>query len=74
MNEQHQTRRSSQRRYTPRLNFHVHAWIEEFDAAIWDKQFEEDVKSGKLDELADSHDVVAHAYTCRKSPGKNSAA
>ncbi len=30
------------------------AWFEEFDAVIWDKQFEEDVKSGKLDELAES--------------------
>lgn len=29
------------------------AWFDEFDAAIWDKQFEEDVRSGKLDELAD---------------------
>ena len=24
-------------------------WYAEFDAQIWDKQFEEDVKSGKLD-------------------------
>jgi hypothetical protein len=28
-------------------------WFEEFDAAIWDKQFEEDVRSGKLDKLAE---------------------
>jgi hypothetical protein len=28
-------------------------WFEEFDAAIWDKQFEEDVRSGKLDEFAE---------------------
>ena len=28
------------------------AWFEEFDAVIWDKQFEEDVKSGKLDAIA----------------------
>ena len=27
-------------------------WFEEFDAKIWDKQFEQDVKSGKLDKLA----------------------
>lgn len=27
-------------------------WFEEFDAAVWDKQFEEDVKSGKLDAIA----------------------
>jgi hypothetical protein len=28
-------------------------WFEEFDAAIWDEQFEEDVRSGKLDKLAE---------------------
>lgn len=28
-------------------------WFEEFDALVWDKQFEEDVKSGKLDRLAE---------------------
>ena len=30
------------------------AWFEEFDAAIWDKQFEEDVRSGKFDKLAEA--------------------
>ena len=29
------------------------AWFEEFDAAVWDRQFEEDVVSGKLDAIAD---------------------
>ena len=29
------------------------AWFEEFDAENWDRQFEEDVKSGKLDKLAE---------------------
>lgn len=29
------------------------AWFEQFDAGIWDKQFEEDAKSGKLDTIAD---------------------
>ena len=28
-------------------------WFEEFDAKSWDDQFEDDVKSGKLDEMAD---------------------
>ncbi len=28
------------------------AWFEEFDALMWDKQFEEDVMSGKLDTIA----------------------
>ena len=29
------------------------AWFNAFDADAWDKQFEEDVQSGKLDHLAD---------------------
>ena len=28
------------------------AWFEEFDAALWDRQIEEDALSGKLDALA----------------------
>ncbi len=28
------------------------AWFEEFDAQAWDKQFEEDAKSGRLDKVA----------------------
>jgi hypothetical protein len=28
-------------------------WFKEFDAEAWDKQFEEDVKAGRLDALAD---------------------
>ena len=28
------------------------AWFEKFDADVWDKQFENDVNSGKLDALA----------------------
>lgn len=27
-------------------------WFEKFDQGVWDKQFEADVKSGKLNELA----------------------
>lgn len=27
-------------------------WFDEFDAAQWDKQFEKDVKAGKLDSIA----------------------
>ena len=30
------------------------AWFESFDAAQWDIQFEEDVKSGKLDRVAET--------------------
>ncbi len=28
-------------------------WFDEFDAQKWDKQIEEDVAAGRLDELAD---------------------
>lgn len=30
----------------------LRAWFEEYDAAAWDKQFEQDAASGKLDKLA----------------------
>jgi len=29
------------------------AWFEKFDAAVWDKQFDEDVTSGKLNKIAE---------------------
>ena len=29
------------------------AWFHEFDAVVWDRQLEEDVRAGKLDALAD---------------------
>ena len=28
-------------------------WFLEFDAEVWDRQFEEDVKAGRLDELGE---------------------
>jgi hypothetical protein len=28
-------------------------WFDEFDAQVWDKQFETDAKSGKLDKIAE---------------------
>lgn len=28
-------------------------WFDEFDAKVWDKQFENDVQSGKLDQIAE---------------------
>jgi len=30
------------------------SWFEEYDAEAWDKQIEEDVFSGKLDDLANA--------------------
>jgi hypothetical protein len=29
------------------------SWFDKFDAELWNRQFEEDVQSGKLDYLAD---------------------
>jgi hypothetical protein len=29
-------------------------WFHEFDAAVWDRQIEEDIQAGKLDRLADA--------------------
>ena len=28
-------------------------WFEQMDAVLWDRQFEDDVKSGRLDKAAD---------------------
>lgn len=29
------------------------AWFDEFDASVWDRQLEEDVVAGRLDQLAE---------------------
>jgi hypothetical protein len=31
----------------------LRAWFAEYDAAVWDRQFEEDVAAGRLERLAD---------------------
>lgn len=36
-------------------------WFDEFDAGIWDKQFEKDATTGKLDRLADRAVADFHA-------------
>ncbi len=41
-------------------------WFDEFDAKAWDKQFEEDVKSGKLDQLADQAIADFRAGKCKE--------
>ncbi len=38
---------------TPEELSRFRAWFEEFDAATWDKQIEEDAKSGRLDAIAE---------------------
>jgi hypothetical protein len=38
---------------TPNGLAEFRAWFAEFEAKQWDEQFEQDVKAGKLDSLAD---------------------
>ncbi len=39
-------------------------WYAEFDADLWDRQFESDVKAGKLDALAEK---ALRAHAARQS-------
>jgi len=41
------------RQLSPKELARFRQWFEEFDAQIWDKQFEADAKSGKLDKIAE---------------------
>ena len=41
-------------------------WFDKFDAEIWDRQFEEDAKSGKLDQLANQAIADFQAGTCKQ--------
>ena len=40
------------------------AWFAEFDAAAWDRQFEEDVAAGRLDEPAEEALRDLHEGRC----------
>ncbi len=40
------------------------AWFAEFDATIWDRQFEDDVAAGRLDALADEALRDLHEGRC----------
>jgi hypothetical protein len=42
------------------------AWYEEFDVKVWDKQFEEDVSSEKLDKLANQAIADFKAGKCKE--------
>ena len=42
------------------------AWFDEFDAQVWDKQFEEDAKSGKLDQLVNQAIADFRAGKCKE--------
>lgn len=39
-------------------------WFQEFDAAAWDRQIEEDAKTGRLDRLADAALEALKAGKC----------
>lgn len=41
-------------------------WFLEFDAEVWDRQIEEDVRSGKLDSLADDALKALQAGECKE--------
>ncbi len=41
-------------------------WFNEFDAEVWNRQFEEDVKSGKLDQLANQAIADFRAGKCKE--------
>ena len=41
-------------------------WFEEFEATLWDEQFERDVKSRKLDYLADQALADFRAGNCKE--------
>lgn len=41
-------------------------WFGEFDAKVWDKQFELDVMSGRLDDLADQAISDFRAGKCKE--------
>jgi hypothetical protein len=44
---------SAVRKLTPEELRLFRSWFQEFDAAAWDRQFADDVRSGRLDALAD---------------------
>jgi hypothetical protein len=41
------------RKLSPRDLTELREWFLEFNSAVWDAQFESDVRNGKLDALAD---------------------
>lgn len=41
-------------------------WFEEFEAKMWDNQFEEDVQSGKIEKLANDAIADFRAGKCKE--------
>jgi hypothetical protein len=46
--------------------FDFRQWYEKFDSTMWDEQFKQDVKNGKLDALADQAISDFQAGTCKE--------
>jgi hypothetical protein len=42
------------------------SWFQEFDAEAWDQQFEQDVRAGRLDALADEALGDLRAGRCKE--------
>ena len=45
---------------------HFREWFDEFEAKVWDKQFEADARSGKLDKLANQAIADFRAGKCKE--------
>ena len=41
-------------------------WFDRYDAEVWDRQFEEDAKSGKLDQYAEQAIADFRANKCKR--------
>ena len=41
-------------------------WFDKYDAEVWDRQFEEDAKSGKLDQYAEQAIADFRANKCKR--------
>lgn len=41
-------------------------WFEEFEAEMWDRQFEDDAKAGKLDNLANQAIADLRSGNCKE--------
>ena len=53
-------------RLSPEQLANFREWFDEFDAKVWDKQFELDAMSGKLDELASQVILDLRAGKCKE--------
>ena len=57
---------SAVRQLSPEELSRFREWFAEFDAKVWAKQFEDDVRSGRLDQLAKQATADFRAGKCRE--------